>query len=86
MCATIIHCEMRAVKEGRFVACALHVVHPEGARDLSELRMRSVLPIIVPQHPRQVFIMILEPNRLANISLIPLFLANLQTTRAFCAS
>ena len=49
---------MRAVKEGRFVARALHVVHPEGARDLSELRMRSVLPIRVPQHPRQVFITI----------------------------
>ena len=86
MWATIMHSEMRAVKEGRFVARALHVVHPEGARDLSELRMRSVLPIRVPQHPRQVFIMILEPNRLANISLVPLFLANLQTTRAFCAS
>ena len=58
MCATIIHSEMRAVKEGRFVARALHVVHPEGARDLPELRLRSVLPIRVPQHPRQVFITI----------------------------
>ena len=49
---------MRAVKERGFVARALHVVHSEGARDWPELRLVSVLPIRVPQHPRQVFIAI----------------------------
>ena len=30
---TVIHSEMRAVKEGRFVAGALNIVHLEGVGD-----------------------------------------------------
>ena len=88
MRTTIMPRVMRAVKEGRFVARALHIVHPEGGRDWSKLWIRGVLPIRVPQHPGKISPYILgQKTKKGKIHLkFPLFLANLQTTRAFCAS
>ena len=79
---------MRAVKEGRFFARALHIVHLESARDWSKLRLVCMLPIRVPQHPWKNFSVVfwMKEMQKGKIHLkFPLFIGNLQTTRAFCA-
>ena len=87
-CSTIIHSVVGAVKEGGFWARALHLVHLEGAGDWSKLWFHSGLPVQVPQHPREICCKILGRKYLqkGKIHFKFLFLANLQTTRAFCAS
>ena len=49
---TVILCVMWTVEKGGFVARAFHLVHPEGAVDLSKLRLESRCPVNEPQHPR----------------------------------
>ena len=53
--AAVVDRVMRAVEEGRFVACALHIVHCKGAVDWSKARLSCVLPIWVTEHPGQCF-------------------------------
>ena len=51
---TIIHSEVRAVKEGSFISLTLNIVHCEGAIHWAKLRFNSRLPRSVPQHPEQI--------------------------------